>query len=512
MKKEYKLIMPIIVAAMLLVSLPFCVSAKEDSRYGRTILSKEANSTALLNAYDTLKKGCENADKSIRIHSKNGENIKSYELNIVFMALFSDYPEYFWLTGGYDYTCNNFTEEVFLVKPEYLFDKSKIASASAALDTISDKLLEGIEGKSEYEKSLIIHDRLAERVIYTETPNDQTAYGAIVEGEAVCSGYAKAYDYLLRKAGMDAWSISGESVNPTTLKKEGHRWNMVKIDGVWYYTDVTWDDQPDFIYHNYFNRTLSYFNTKHFPDSMFKNYLPDDNSTEADFFVKNDIVLQDASVNSLIPLLKNNNNKINFYIANNTEAFEKSLEANIEDIVIKLGARGGATYTYAKTLLGNEMRLNIIIEQHGHNHKLHQIAKIDPTCYTSGREVYYECSCGRCFSDIGAKNEITSTKDLIINRTAHTPSEDWRYTDTAHWKYCTVCDADVADSSDRHTDKDKDLVCEICGGDSPKIKKTFNLLDWYDGPPLVVYSPAIAVPVLTAIIGAIISAIKSKRR
>ena len=51
-------------------------------------------------------------------------------------------------------------------------------------------------------------------------------------GESVCEGYSKAYTMLLAKAGIESYLVSGNN----------HMWNLVKIDGEYYQTDVTWDD------------------------------------------------------------------------------------------------------------------------------------------------------------------------------------------------------------------------------------------------------------------------------
>ena len=104
-------------------------------------------------------------------------------------------------------------------------------------------LVSGIAGNDELDdvqKALLIHDRLCFVCEYDYTygqdcPESYTMYGAIVNGSAVCDGYAKAYSYLLRLAGVKSYSCVSETLN--------HAWNLVCIDGVYYHTDVTWDDQ-----------------------------------------------------------------------------------------------------------------------------------------------------------------------------------------------------------------------------------------------------------------------------
>ena len=103
------------------------------------------------------------------------------------------------------------------------------------VDTYTDS------GVSEYEIVLALHDWICENVQYdyqaieTGVPSSPHGLGveaAIMDGWAVCSGYAATYDVLLEKAGIEAKSVTGYD----------HAWSIVKIDGDWYHFDLTWDD------------------------------------------------------------------------------------------------------------------------------------------------------------------------------------------------------------------------------------------------------------------------------
>jgi len=72
-----------------------------------------------------------------------------------------------------------------------------------------------------------------------------------VHGQAVCQGYALAFKLCMDILGIESKVILG-------MTPEGkHAWNAVKLDGEWYYIDVTWDDPvPDAegkVVYNYFN-------------------------------------------------------------------------------------------------------------------------------------------------------------------------------------------------------------------------------------------------------------------
>ncbi|WP_062465482.1 DUF2510 domain-containing protein [Demequina maris] len=68
----------------------------------------------------------------------------------------------------------------------------------------------------------------------------QEAYGLLVEGTAVCNGYAQAFLAMAEEAGLDAVQVTGSDLAGTT--GGDHAWNKVLVDGEWLLVDVTWDD------------------------------------------------------------------------------------------------------------------------------------------------------------------------------------------------------------------------------------------------------------------------------
>ncbi len=95
---------------------------------------------------------------------------------------------------------------------------------------------------TDVQKALILHDRLAELCEYDQVNYEEnsipdvshTMYGCLVNRVAVCDGYAKAYQYLLEKVGIQSRLCTSEAL--------GHAWNIVTIDGKEYHVDITWDD------------------------------------------------------------------------------------------------------------------------------------------------------------------------------------------------------------------------------------------------------------------------------
>ncbi len=75
-----------------------------------------------------------------------------------------------------------------------------------------------------------------------------TAYGALVNGKAICGGYAKGFKAVMDRLGIPCVCVQGYSLSDESSNFVAHMWNAVKLDGMWYGVDVTWNDtanKPD---------------------------------------------------------------------------------------------------------------------------------------------------------------------------------------------------------------------------------------------------------------------------
>ena len=156
------------------------------------------------------------------------------------------YNVYAWYAGA-SYT--NGQLAVSFVFVYYADAAQEEATAKAAEDIISTL---NLTGKSDYEKVKAIYGWLCDNVKYDyKNLNDRTyllkhsTYAALVQHKAVCQGYATAFYRLALMAGLDARVITGTGFGG--YDAEGgelwgpHGWNIVKLDGRWYYLDATWD-------------------------------------------------------------------------------------------------------------------------------------------------------------------------------------------------------------------------------------------------------------------------------
>lgn len=135
----------------------------------------------------------------------------------------------------------------------YYYDKSSHQKMTEAVRSAADKIIAKITpDMTEYDVVKLLHDEIVRNCVYDETAQNRNfAYGALVDGRATCTGYARAFNYLCNRVGIENTCAFGMAGG------EGHMWNMVKLDGEWYEVDTTWDDSSSegfegFIYYDYF--------------------------------------------------------------------------------------------------------------------------------------------------------------------------------------------------------------------------------------------------------------------
>ena len=123
-------------------------------------------------------------------------------------------------------------------------DKNEVQRAISQVDAKVDAIISNISSSSRYEQVRYVHDYIVENVEYnqTEAVNNSNMYGALIEGRAVCEGYAESFKYIMDKLNIPCILVYGNGVN-NSGESEYHSWNQVLMDdGKWYSVDTTWDD------------------------------------------------------------------------------------------------------------------------------------------------------------------------------------------------------------------------------------------------------------------------------
>lgn len=126
------------------------------------------------------------------------------------------------------------------------FGSQNVRCAIEDFEESADKFASTLSG-TDAEKYEQIYDWLTTNVTYDRThvqPNAYNAYGAFMNRQAICSGYAYAYKYIADRAGLKVLYVTGN------IKVKGgnwsyHAWNLVYLDGEWLMVDATAGSNSD---------------------------------------------------------------------------------------------------------------------------------------------------------------------------------------------------------------------------------------------------------------------------
>lgn len=193
-----------------------------------------------------------------QIYLTNDPTDISENINLAYGAVTVDHPEIFWLSG--EYQILTLSGEKFYIKVQYSIDTAMRDGQAVTLQNRVDKIMQDTKEMTPPDKEKYFHDYLCDNVTFTNDGDSTryTAFGALVNGKAVCEGYAKAMQLLCKTAGINCTLIKGVSNN------ESHMWNTVEIYDEWYEIDVTWDDlEQDNPIYRFYNLTTTQMQKTH---------------------------------------------------------------------------------------------------------------------------------------------------------------------------------------------------------------------------------------------------------
>lgn len=209
--------------------------------------------------YDSLLENLENREESftctfepaVRYEDEKQAQTQMQSATFrAYEAFYRDHPEIFWVSknGGISVSpqmavlADGCTLTSIQLTTKFN-DSGSIGQKQQQLEAAVSSLLAQATG-SDYERLCFIHDALTENCAYdmqaksspAQNPDAYEAYGALVNGSAVCEGYSKAMKLLCDRMGIPCVLVGGNAGG------EAHMWNYVQLDGAYYLLDATFDD------------------------------------------------------------------------------------------------------------------------------------------------------------------------------------------------------------------------------------------------------------------------------
>lgn len=86
-------------------------------------------------------------------------------------------------------------------------------------------------GMNDADKAMAVYYYLAKHTEYRQSQDCHTGYDVLVKHMGVCDGFANAYALAMNTLGIPCAVVSSYS--------RDHSWNIVQIDGLWYFCDLT---------------------------------------------------------------------------------------------------------------------------------------------------------------------------------------------------------------------------------------------------------------------------------
>ena len=161
------------------------------------------------------------------------------KLNQVYDCVTADYPELFYISG-YTYTKHSVMDKLLSISFEgnYEMTARQQEDAQKIVDDYTARCFDDLPADADqYETAKYLFDYIVTHTDYdTAAEDNQTILSAMQNGRSVCSGYAKSFQFLLNKAGIPCTLVTG------TACGSPHAWNLVLLDGDYYFFDVTFGD------------------------------------------------------------------------------------------------------------------------------------------------------------------------------------------------------------------------------------------------------------------------------
>ena len=147
---------------------------------------------------------------------------------------------------------------------------------------------------SVYERVLKAHDILCANIRYVNDGawDRHTAVGALIDRQAVCDGYAKAFKMVMDRMGIPCLVVLGKGNPRQNSKDPDHAWNLVQLNGMWRHIDLAFDSSDDWRrerIRDYFSLTDRQIRKDHAFDST---RYPEASGSNSDYYTSQGLIMR----------------------------------------------------------------------------------------------------------------------------------------------------------------------------------------------------------------------------
>lgn len=226
------------------------------------------------NLYKTFLFAILNIKETISINSK----LSSDSIQKILRYIINDRPDIFWFNGKC--TISSQGNMIVGLTFDYMYSHSQIIQTINSI--VNSRFYNEINSliekeENDFKKALVAYEYIIKQTDYEEKALSSSdkyfdyAYGidgVVLKKCAVCSGYAKTFQYFMSKHHVVCTLVTGET------ERERHAWNLINLYGSYYYIDTTWGDpifskqktpDPNYISYDYFCFTTDELKKSHNP-------------------------------------------------------------------------------------------------------------------------------------------------------------------------------------------------------------------------------------------------------
>ena len=226
------------------------------------------------------------------------------DIQVVYEAVLLDHPELFYVKTDEELTFKETGSRASLDSWMSMSDQ-EVRDRQVRVDTfVRDCLADLPAQATDYDKAKHVYEYLISHTTYDPAaPDNQNILSVCLQGSSVCAGYAKTFQYLMQRLDIPCTLVTG------TAHGEYHAWDLVLLDGDYYYVDPTWGDMTfaaeagveppaDLVDYTYLNVTSEQMDRQHAVGEDYPVDLPDCTQTKDNYFVREGRLVSDGNADA----------------------------------------------------------------------------------------------------------------------------------------------------------------------------------------------------------------------